>query len=123
MSDSDLDTAKQFQSAAEAAMQTGDFEPVVSLLEPDVECVMPQHSLRGVDAFTEELSRARPSERFELEFENGDWKVLGNGRFSFEIRALYRSKVSDELSYSRDRSFELSINAGKVSRFEMRFAG
>lgn len=123
MSEPDLDTAQQFQSAVEGALSTGDFEPVVALLAPDVECVMPQHTLHGVDAFTEELSRARPSDRFELEFENGDWKQLGNGRYFCEIRALYRSTVSDDYSYSRDRSFELTVSDGKVSRFEMRFAG
>jgi hypothetical protein len=122
MSAQDLDIAKQFQSAAEVAFRTGDFAPVVALLAADVECVTPQHSLRGVDALTDELSRARPPERFDVEFENGDWKSLGNGRHSCEIRALYRSIVSEDLSYSRDRSFELTIRAGKVSRYEMRFA-
>jgi ketosteroid isomerase-like protein len=123
MSAPDLDLARQFQSAAEAAMRTGDFEPLVALLAPDVECVTPQHSVHGTDAFTEELRRARPSERFDLEFENGDWKVLGNDRYQCEIRVLYRSTVSDDLSYSRDRSFELTIRDGMVSRYEMRFAG
>ncbi len=118
----DLDTAQQFQSAAEVALRTGDFGPVVALLAPDVECVTPQHSLRGVDALTEELSHGRPTERFEIEFENSDWKRLANGRYSCEIRAHYRSNVTDELSYSRDRSFELTIRAGKVIRCEMRFA-
>jgi hypothetical protein len=98
----DLDTAQQFRLAAEAALRTGEFEPMVALLAPDVEWVTPQHSLPG---------------------ENGEWKELGNGRYSCELRALYRSKVSDDLSYSRDRSFELTIRAGKVSRYEMRFAG
>jgi hypothetical protein len=36
---------------------------------------------------------------------------------------LYRSTVSDDQSYSRDRSFELTIRDGLVSRYEMRFAG
>jgi hypothetical protein len=123
MSARDLDTAQQFRSAAEVGLRTGDFGQLVALLAPDVECVTPLHSLRGIDAFTEELSRACPSERFDIEFQNGDWKHLGNGRYSCEIRALYRSKVTEDLSYSRDRSFELTIHAGKVSRYEMRFAG
>jgi ketosteroid isomerase-like protein len=123
MSAPDLDLARQFQSAAEAAMRTGDFEPLVALLAPDVECVTPLHSVQGPDAFTEELRRARPSERFELEFESGDWKPLGKDRYLCEIRVLYRSTVSDDLSYSRDRSFELTIRDGMVSRYEMRFAG
>jgi ketosteroid isomerase-like protein len=123
MSTPDLEIAQQFRAAAEDALRTGDFEPVEALLAPDVECVMPQHSLQGVDRLIGELSRVRPTERFEIDFENGDWKPHGNGRFSCEIRALYRSKVSDDLSYSRDRSFALTVRDGKVSRFEMRFAG
>ena len=120
---SDLDTAQQFQSAVEAAFRTGDFEPVVVLLAPDVECITPQHSVYGIEAMIEELSRARPVERLEVELENGDWKRRGDGRYSREIRALFRSKETGELSYSRDRSFELTIRAGKVSRYEMRFDG
>jgi hypothetical protein len=119
----DLDTAQQFRSAAEAALRTGDFGPVVALVATDVECVTPQHSVHGVDAITEALSLARPAESLEVEFENGDLKRRGNGRYSCEIRALYRSKATGELSYSRDRSFELTIRDGKVSRYEMRFAG
>ncbi|MFL5943286.1 MAG: hypothetical protein ACJ75L_08485 [Gaiellaceae bacterium] len=122
MSTPDLDIAQQFQAAAEDALRTGDFEPVAALLAPDVECVMPQHTLQGVDALIGELSRVRPTERFDVEFENGDWKPHGKGRFSCEIRALYRSQVSDDLSYSRDRSFALTVRDRKVSRFEMRFA-
>jgi uncharacterized protein DUF4440 len=119
----DLETAQQFQSAVEAALNTGDFGQVVSLLAPDVECVTPQHSVYGVEAMVEELSRARPAERFDVEFESGDWKRRGDGRYSREICALVRWKETGELSYSRDRSFELTIRAGKVSRYEMRFDG
>jgi hypothetical protein len=73
MSTPDIDIARQFQAAAETALRTGDFDPVAALLAPDVECVMPQHTLHGVDALVEELSRTRPSERFDVEFESGDW--------------------------------------------------
>ena len=119
----DLDTAQQFQSAVEVALNTGDFGQVASLLAPDVECVTPQHSVHGVEAMVEELSRARPTERFGIEFESGEWKRRGDGRYSREIRALVRRKETGELSYSRDRSFELTIRAGKISRYEMRFDG
>jgi len=118
----DVDIAQQFQAAAETGLQTGDFEPVAALLAADVECVMPQHTVHGVDALVEELSRARPSERFDMEFESDDWKAAGTDRLTCEIRVLYQSKVSDDLSYSRDRSFDLTIRDGKVSRFEMKFA-
>lgn len=118
----EIEIARRFQSAAEDGFRTGDFGSLVGLLASDVELVMPQHTVSGIEATTEELGRARPSERFEVEFENGEWKSLGKGRYSCEIRALYRSKVSDQPSYSRDRSFTLTIRAGKVTRCEMRFA-
>jgi Domain of unknown function (DUF4440) len=123
MPDTDIETAQQFQSAVEAALNTGDFGEVASLLAPDVECVTPQHSVSGVEAMVAELGRARPTERFDVEFESGEWKRRGHGRYSREIRALVRRKETGELSYSRDRSFELTIRAGKVSRYEMRFDG
>ncbi|MGN6558224.1 MAG: hypothetical protein ACTHMY_12380 [Solirubrobacteraceae bacterium] len=93
------------------------------LLAPDVECITPLHSLTGVEATIEELGRARPPETFGLEFETGEWKELGNRRYSCELRVYLRSKVADDLSYSRDRTFELTIRDGKVSRKELRFAG
>jgi hypothetical protein len=119
----DLETAQQFQSAVEAALNTGDFGQVVSLLAPDVECVTPQHSVYGIQALLEELSRTRPTERFDVEFESGDWERCGDGQYSQKLRALVRRKETGELSFSRDRSFELTIRAGKVSRYEMRFDG
>ena len=122
----DLDIAQQFQAAAEDALRTGDVAPIVALLAEDFECVTPQRSLRGAeasDAITEDLQRARPTETLEIEFESGEWQSLGNGRYSCEIVAHYRSKTTGDVSYSRDRAFELTIRAGEVSRYEMRFAG
>ena len=117
----DLDIARQFQSAIEVGLRAGDFEPIVGLVTPDVECVMPVHTVYGIDALTEELRRGRPAESLEVEFENGEWKQLGNGRYSWETHVLFRSKATGELSYTRDRSFELTIRGEQVSRCEMRF--
>lgn len=122
MSAPNLDIAQQFQSAAEDALRTGDFAAVAALLTPDVECVTPAHTVHGIDAMTEELSRGRPPESLDVEFENGDWKRLGDGRYAWQTRALFRSQATGELSYTRDRSFELTIRGGRVSRCEMRFA-
>jgi hypothetical protein len=118
----DIEIARRFQSAAEDGLRTGDFGPLAGLVAPDVELVMPQHTLSGVEAMTEELGRSGASETLEVEFESGEWKSLGEGRYDCEIRALYRSKATGEPSYSRDRSFGLTIRAGKVIRCEMRFA-
>ena len=122
MSPPDIDTAQLFLQALGVALSTGDFAPVAALLTSDVECVTPQRSGYGLEAVTEELSRARPPETLALEFERGDWKTLGNGRYACEVRALFRSKSTGEVSYSRDRSFVLTVSAGKISRCEMRFA-
>lgn len=122
MSTQDLETAQEFQTAVEVALDTGDFSPVVALLAPDVECVMPQRPVYGVDAMIEELSRARPAASLQVELENrGDWQHGGDGRCSRDIQVLFRSRETGELSYSRDRRFELTIREGKVSRYEMRF--
>jgi hypothetical protein len=122
MPDSDLEIAQQFQSAAEETFRTGETAPLVALLAADVECVTPQRSVQGVDALVEELSRARPSDRFDVDFEGGEWKSLGKGRYACEIRVLFQSKVADNLSYHRNRRFELTVEDGKVSRYAMRFA-
>ena len=71
---------------------------------------------------TDELSRSRPTEALDVEFENGSWKPLGKGRYACAVRALYRPKATGELSYRRDRSFELIIRDGKIVRYEMRVA-
>jgi hypothetical protein len=118
----DIEVARRFQSAAEDGLRTGDFGSLAGIVAPNVELVMPQHTLSGIEPMAEELGRAGPSERLEVEFESGEWKSLGGDRYSCEIRALYRSKTTGELSYSRDRSFGLTIRAGKVIRCEMRFA-
>jgi hypothetical protein len=122
MSTPGLDTAQQFHAAAKDAVRTGDFGPVVALLAPDVECVTPQHTVNGVDRTIEELNRVRPPETLEVEFEDSNWKELGNGRYSCETHAHFRTKATGEVSYSRDRSFNLTIREGRVSRYEMRFA-
>lgn len=97
MSDADLETAQQFQSAVEVAFNTGDFGQVVPLLAPDVECVMPQHTVYGVEPLVEELSRARPTERFDVEFESGDWKRLGDGRFRVRYVRLFGQPLQDAI--------------------------
>ncbi|MGZ4408497.1 MAG: nuclear transport factor 2 family protein [Gaiellaceae bacterium] len=119
----ELDIAQHFQSAFATALRTGDVAAVVALLASDVECVTPVHTVHGIDAMIEELSRARLPESLDVEFEVGDWKRLGNGRYSWQTRALVRSMATGELSYTRDRSFELTIRDGQVSRCEMRFVG
>jgi hypothetical protein len=39
------------------------------------------------------------------------------------VHEVYRVKGSGEVAYERDRSIELTLREGKVSRYEMRIVG
>ena len=82
---------------------------------------MPQHTLQGVDAFTEELRRAESQREVRAQLLTAAGRSSATGGILRDAGAL-RSTVSDAYSYSRDRSFELTISDGKVSRYEMAFS-
>jgi ketosteroid isomerase-like protein len=123
MTFADLETASQFRTAVEVALQTGEREAVFALLAPDVEWITPQRTLQGIDGVKEELTWGQPSEKLDVEFEEGDWVEHGGGRVGCEVHEVYRLKRSGEVSYERDRSIELTVREGKVSRYEMRIVG
>ena len=52
----DLETASQFRTAVEVALQTGEREAAYALLAPDIEWVTPQRTLEGIDAIKDELT-------------------------------------------------------------------
>ena len=119
----DLDTASQFRTAIEVALQTGEREAAYALLAPEIEWVTPQRTLQGIDAIKDELTWAKPSEKLDVEFDQGDWVEHGDGRVGCEVHEIYRLKGSGEVAYERDRSIELTVREGKVSRYEMRIVG
>jgi hypothetical protein len=47
----------------------------------------------------------------------------GGERVGCEVHEVYRLKRRGEVAYERDRSIELTVREGKVSRYEMRIVG
>ena len=83
----DLEIARQFRIALEAAAKTGDREAVYPFLAADVEWVTPKRTLHGIDEVREELIWGSPPENLDLEFAEGDWLELGDGRVVSDVRA------------------------------------
>ena len=123
MGSDDVQVASQFLAALEAAARSGDREPVYSLLSPDVEWVVPERTLQGLEDVRENHIWGFPPEHFDLEFEDGDWVDLGDGRLVSEVREAYRWRETGELAHHRDRRIEVTIRVGKISRYEMRVVG
>jgi ketosteroid isomerase-like protein len=120
---SDLDVAKQFRDALEAAVRTGERDGVLELLAPDVEWVTPQASVRGIDELRSWRAWGLSAETFDFEFSEGEWQELGDGRIVCDLRQVYRMKDSGDVAYERNRKVELTIREGKVCRYELRFTG
>jgi hypothetical protein len=55
MAAEDVEIATTFLLAVAAAVRTGDREPVYPLLDPDVEWVVPERTLHGIDDLREHL--------------------------------------------------------------------
>ena len=60
---------------------------------------------------------------FDFEFGEGEWVDRGDGRVECEVHQVYRVKESGDFAYERQRRVELTIEGGKVSRYEMRVVG
>jgi ketosteroid isomerase-like protein len=123
MATADLELAERFREALEAAVRTGDREPVYALLAPDVEWVTPLRTLLGVDDMRANWSWGSSPESFDYEFEEGDWADLGDGRLACEVRQVYRLKESGDFAYERKRRVVLTIRDGMISRYELIVAG
>jgi ketosteroid isomerase-like protein len=119
----DLEIARQFRIALEAAAKSGDREVVYPFLAADVEWVTPKRTLHGIDEVREELIWGSPPENLDLEFEEGDWLELDDGRVLSDVRQIYRVKGTGDFAYERNRQIELTIRDGKISRYEMRIVG
>ena len=123
MSTKDVELAGRFRAALETAAQTGEREPVHALLAPEIDWVTPKRTLHGIDEVKEELTWGSPSENLDVEFEQGDWVDVGDGRVSCDVRQTYRMKDSGEFAYERQRHIDLTIREGRISRYEMRIVG
>jgi ketosteroid isomerase-like protein len=123
MAADDVEIARQFRIALEAAAKSGDREAVYPFLAVDVEWVTPKRTLHGIDEVREELIWGSPPENLDLEFEEGEWLELGDGRVVSDVRQIYRVKGTSDFAYERNRQIELTIRDGKISRYEMRIVG
>jgi ketosteroid isomerase-like protein len=123
MSAEDVQVASRFLAALEAAARSGDREAVYPLLAPDVEWVIPQRTLRGVEELKEKHTWGSPRGDLEVEFEADEWIDLGDGRVTSEVREHYRWKETGEVAQQRDRRIELTIRDGKIARYEMHIVG
>ena len=119
----DVEVASRFLRAAGASLKTGDREPVYPLLAQDVEWVTPMRTLHGVDEVRKELIWGVMPENLDAELELGELEDLGGGRVRCDVREEYRWKPTGEVSHERRRRVEVTIQDGKISRYEMRVVG
>jgi ketosteroid isomerase-like protein len=119
----DVDLATRFRSALETAVSTGDRRALLELVDPDVEWVTPLRTLRGVDELQTWRVWGSSADAFEFEFGEGDWIDRGDGHVECEVHQVYRVKESGDFAYERQRRIELTIQDGKVSRYEVRVVG
>ena len=104
-------------------MSTGDHEAVLELVAPDVEWVTPQRTLNGVDELSTWRLWGSSAEAFDFEFAEGDWVDHGDGRLECEVKQVYRVKETGDLAYERVRRVEVTVQDGRISRYELRFTG
>jgi ketosteroid isomerase-like protein len=119
----DLEIATRFRAALETAISTGDRSGLLELVARDVEWVTPLRTLRGVDELETWRMWGSSGESFDFEFGEGDWVDRGDGHVDCEVHQVYRVKDSGDFAYERQRRIELTIEDGKVSRYEVRVVG
>jgi hypothetical protein len=116
----DIEVAERFREALEAAVRTGDREPVYELLVPDVEWVTPQRTLHGIEDMRENWTWGASPETFDYEFEEGGWADDGQGQLVCDVRQVYRLKETGDFAYERTRRVQLTLRQGRISRYEMK---
>ncbi len=124
MTAEELQVAESFREALEAAVRSGEREPVYALLTPDVEWVTPGgRTLQGIDEMRSEWTWGFSPEMFDFEFAEGGWTDTGDGRLVCEVHQVYRLKETGEFAYERNRRVELTIRDGRVARYELSNVG
>jgi Domain of unknown function (DUF4440) len=123
MTSGDREIAERFREALEAAVRTGEREPVYTLLAPDVEWVTPQRTLHGIDDMRANWTWGSSSGSFEYAFDEGDWADLGDGRLVCDARQVYRVRGSGDFAFERNRRVQLTILDGLIARYEMSIVG
>ena len=123
MAAEDVEVAERFRVALEEAVRTADREAVFTLLAPDVEWVIPQRTLHGIDEMRESWTWGSSPETFDYAFEEGGWIDDGDGCLSCDVHQIYRLKETGDFAYERNLRVLLTIRNGKISRYEMTIVG
>jgi ketosteroid isomerase-like protein len=118
----DVEVAKRFDAALDAAFKTGDREGVYAFFADDVEYTTPHRTLRGLTELREKLhwGDGEP-ENLDVELEEGEWQDLGGGHVVRENRMVQRWKETGEIATTMRIKVDLRIRDGKIMRYE-RFA-
>ncbi len=115
----DVEVAKRFKVALEAALETGDREGVYALFADDIEYTTPHRTLRGLGEVREKLKwGGGEPENLDVEFEEGEWQDLGGGHVVSESRMVQRWKETGEVATTMRINVDLRIRDGKITRYE-----
>jgi ketosteroid isomerase-like protein len=115
----DVEVAKRFSAAVDAAFETGDRELVYAMFADDIEYTTPHRTLRGLSEVREKLKwGSREKENLDVELEEGDWQDLGGGHVVSESRMVQRWKETGEVAAIMRINVDLRIRDGKIARYE-----
>jgi ketosteroid isomerase-like protein len=115
----DVAVARRFNEALEAALESGNRELVYALFADDIEYTTPRRTLRGLSEVREKLSwGSSEKENLDVEFEEGEWQDLGDGRVTQRNRMIQRWKETGEVAVTMRIDVDLEIRDGKIARLE-----
>ena len=114
----DVEVAKRFDAAVDAAFQTGDRESVYVFFADDIEYTTPHRTLSGLREVREKLKWGGEKDNLDVEFEDGEWQDLGDGHVVRESRMVQRWKETGEVAATMRVTLDLRIRDGKITRLE-----
>jgi ketosteroid isomerase-like protein len=109
------DTARRYREA----LRSGDIETAVSLLDPDVELVLPRGTLSGADRVRAFLESNAPLENLDVEIHLGELhRVNGSSVRSLNTQ-VWRWRESGDVAYERRSQAEYTVRDGRIARLEV----
>ena len=114
----DVEVAKRFDAAVDAAFQTGDRESVYVFFADDIEYTTPHRTLSGLREVREKLRWGGEKDNLDVEFEDGEWQDLGDSHVVRESRMVQRWKETGEVAAIMRVTLDLRIRDGKIARLE-----
>ena len=114
----DVEVAKRFVAAVDAAIQTGDRESVYVFFADDIEYTTPHRTLSGLREVREKLKWGGEKDNLDVEFEDGEWQDLGDGHVVRESRMIQRWKETGEVAAIMRVTLDLRIRDGTITRLE-----